>query len=327
MGRATPARKVARLDWTIVFCIFVLGFAPFYSVYWYLIPCAVSLILQTQWVVGLTMSLACLALTYLSPLLFGTSMTSLDALGTLHFYLMGFCLWQLRKAKQSFLPYIFWALALSTLAVLLLILSVWLDSKDFSFRQWAESQLNSQIFPYFFHRRVYPVEQVYIFDSFFKPFLISGMVGWYSALIASAFFVNGLMENLLKSFRAANLRGQARVFDRFNRWRSTEWVLIPLVGALICLALDYGAYQGTQFPLQLIGWNLAVLSAFPLFVQGMALVSYLIPRLNFLFVILVLLVIFFNPIPVLVLAGLGDVWFDLRAKIETNIQKDEDNTI
>jgi len=315
LKRARTLKNRFRFDWTFIFCFLVMALAPVSSVFWFFIPVGVSLSLESPKWLGRSVCIVSFIATITSPIWWVRSLTSFDLLGICVFYLLGVFLWSLKNAKQGFLPYLLWPLISSFFAALGLSLAVGLQTPGFNFGTWSLQQMGSDIFPYFFHGSRYPEEHRYIFDTFAAPILRPAIIGWFAALMAMAFLVNALMENLLKSFRVANLRGQARVFDRFNQWKAHEFVLVPIVLALIVIAVDYMGFKGGNFPLQVLGWNLLVLSLFPVFVQGIALLSFLIPRVNFLILILIFGLLFLNPIPVLVLAGLGDLWFDLRSKV------------
>ena len=76
--------------------------------------------------------------------------------------------------------------------------------------------------------------------------------------------------------------------------------------------------KGSFDILVVTGWNLTVLSLFPVFLQGLALMAYLIPRISMFFSTFIFVVLILSPIPVLVLAGFSDLWFDFRSRIRSN---------
>lgn len=315
MKRVRTLNRRFRFDWTFIFCFLVLVLAPVSSVFWFFIPVGVSLSLESPRWLGRSLCIASFLATITSPLWWIRNLSEFDLLGICILFSLGFLLWQLKNSRQGFLQHLLWPLGSAFGAAVALLINIYFRDSQFDFGSWALQQMNSDIFPYFFHGDRYPEATRYIFDTFAAPILKPAILGWFSALMAMAFLVNALMENLLKSFRVANIRGQARVFDRFNRWKAPEWVLIPVVLSMLIVAIDYVAFKGSNFRLQFVGWNLMVLSLFPVFVQGIALCSFLIPRVNFFFLIIIFALLLLNPIPVLVLAGLGDLWFDLRSKV------------
>lgn len=322
--RATRTPKAFRFDWTFVFCVLVLCLAPISSVFWFFIPVGVSLFLQTHFRFGQIACLASFLACFASPLWLDRALTGFDFLGLVLLFALGIALWGLRQNRQSFLTYLFWPLLAGAVSAITLIVATKLQSDSWSYSGWTREQMGSEIFPYFFHGDRYPDATKYLFDLFFLPVLQPALIAWFAALMGLAFFVNGLMENLLKSFRVANIRGQARVFDRLNHWKVSDYVLIPLVSALALLVANYVFYEGQVLWMQIVGWNTLILALFPLFIQGIAVFTFLIPRVNFLFVVILFMILIFTPLPVLVLAGLGDLWFDLRSKMNTPPQEGQD---
>jgi hypothetical protein len=245
------------------------------------------------------------------------SLRELDVMGLIFLYSSGYLLVVMRKRKKSFHTKLMWPTGLAFLASLVLAAGEWFRSTSWAYGEWARRQLDSEIFPAFFRPSQYPADALDMIEPLVNQFFAPGLFGWFAILMGIAFLMNGFMENLLRSFSANNLRGQSRVFDKFNRWRGSDWVLIPLVVGLALVTLqNSGSIDEKWLILGPVGLNLALLALFPLFVQGMAIVAFFLPRLSFMSVLLVVVGLFLFPIPILVLAGLCDLWFDLRSRFK-----------
>lgn len=314
--KANTRLNKARFDWTVLFCLFILLVAPASSYFWYLIPVSVSFLVQLFGAPAFILAFLSFFGAVSSPIWLKVGFSALDLLGICLLFLQGVVLVRLRELRQNFMQFIPWVLGFVCVFLATLIGILIVREPAWAYIPWAQEQMNSEIFPAFFRNTHYPEAIRYVFEEFTGPILRSGLLAWFASLMTTSFVINGLTENLLKSFRASNIRGQARAFDRFNRWRATEYVLIPAALGVLILAIDYSLNPDPVFWRQLAGWNLLILGLLPIFIQGLAVVAFLLPRVNIIALIGLVFLLFFNPIPVLVLAGLADLWFDLRSKIE-----------
>jgi len=321
-AKATRLTKI-RFDWTVLFCLFILVAAPGSSYFWYLLPVSISFLAQTIGPISFVLAAMSASAVLTSPLWLKVDFSSLDLLGIVILFSMGIVLHKLRQSKRNFMTLLPWVFGANAIFVGILTLATALKSTSWDYLSWAAFQMNSEIFPSFFRSSHYPETIRYVFDEFTGPILRAGLLGWFVALMTTAFVINGLTESLLKSFRAAHIRGQAKVFERFNRWRATEFTLIPAALGVALLAFDYSADSGSLLWRQLTGWNLVIVGFLPLFLQGLAVVAFLLPRVNIIALIGIVFLLFFNPIPVLVLAGFVELWFDLRSKIDKMPPPDE----
>jgi hypothetical protein len=324
ISKRLPSPK-DKSDFVLIFALVVWGLSPWTEFFWYFIPAATSIILQApqRWTrVFLAISVGA---AFLIPLSLSLNVTDLDLMAITILLCMGFVLNFCKREKKSFLS--LWALPLilSALAGLVTMASAALQTPGWSFLSWADLQIESAIFPASLRLSI-PLlrpdensalgESLSFLNYFIAPLYQAGVIGVFAAMMTIAFPINGMMENMLKSVQASNLRGQARVFDRFSRWRAPERALIPLTLGL-ALLIFYEFYPQGALWAQILGATLLALSLSAIHLNGMALASFVIPRLSFFLAVACLLMVFLRPIEVLVLAGLTDLWFDLRSKWES----------
>jgi hypothetical protein len=129
-------------------------------------------------------------------------------------------------------------------------------------------------------------------------------------MVLSLFF-SGL---LLRLYEAPQTN--RRFWIDFSLWRAPDWVLLPLVVALVLLAVQAPELLPKGFTwLSWSAWNLLLLSLLPLMLSGISLLAWIVPRMSLfvLFGVILLLVVY--TLPVLTLTGLADIWFDLRRRL------------
>ena len=324
ISKRLPSPK-DKSDFVLIFALVVWGMSPWTEFFWYFIPAATSIILQSPFAWTKIFLLSAVAGSFFIPFGLGFNVTDLDLMALTVLLCMGFVLYFCRKEKKSFLS--LWALPLifSTFAGLITMLSSALQNPSWSFLSWASIQIDSAIFPASLRLSI-PLlnpdqssalgESLSFLDYVIAPIYQAGVIGVFAAMMTIAFPINGMMENMLKSVQASNMRGQARIFDRFSRWRAPERALIPLALGLALLLFNDLKMDGALWA-QILGATLLALSLSAVHMNGMALASFLIPRLSFFLAVACLFLVFFRPIEVLVLAGLADLWFDLRSKWES----------
>ncbi|MBN8554795.1 MAG: DUF2232 domain-containing protein [Deltaproteobacteria bacterium] len=309
-------RKVVKIDFSFLFAIFILSVVPLGPHFWFFIPVAVSLVSQSPW-----KSLRFLPLiSFIGGIIFihkgKIAVTSLDLLAYILFFLLGLVLVQIRARKISFISTIVWPLLAATFLSLLLFFTEHLISKSLTFSQWVNAQVKSEIFPYFFQPEAWSEHSLGFYDSLLAPILRISLPAWFGCMIGLAFFLNGTMETIFKGFTLKEIRHRLNLWTEFNAWKSPDWVLVGLVVGMGLVAYEQLFMFGKEPWIRGLGWNLTVLSLFPIFIQGISLTSFLIPRASFFFLIVIfILLVWVNPIPVLVLAGLSDLWFDFRSRI------------
>lgn len=187
-------------------------------------------------------------------------------------------------------------------------------------QDWSNLQLETQILPPFFRESSWLEEIRYLYTENFHSF--------FSMIVPAAFifaleFV--LIFNLLvlRILEPQSIK-KAQFWGQFSRWKPTDWVLLPLVIGLGLLAVSPGDIAGKEWTWWTwVGWNITVLSLFPISLNGLSFFSYLLPRMGLFFALMsILLFIFLNPFPVLIVAGWADIWFDFRRRMRSNPKSD-----
>ena len=182
---------------------------------------------------------------------------------------------------------------------------------------WTSNELNSLFLPLLFKQTHWTSDLVYFYNDYlvyiFQEMLL-GAYWFYFGLILIFNFLVFKMTAISNSKRF-------RFWEAFSRYRPSDWILAPLVGGLLLLALAAstegpGSWSGLAF----FGWSLTFLSLLPFAVNGLSLVSFLLPRMGSFFAILVLLIFIFMgpPYPLLIIVGAIDIWFDFRRRMRSN---------
>ena len=270
-----------------------------------------------------------LAAVFLVPWFGFLQFTELDLASLVLLYLFGGVLFVLKKRKIPFVSFILWPLGFGAGLATLLFISSWLREGS-TWGEWCSAQMSSHIFPYFFHEELWPEEARDVFLSVVQPILEQSLVAWAGGMAGISFFMSGLADHFLRSFSGARSAKMQRLWTQYTEWRCPDMVLLSLVLGMALVVLE-GLLSGPviaenlRFAVKALGWNLTILSLFPIFIQGTALASYLIPRFSFLFAALFIVLLVIGPIPVLTLAGLGDLWFDFRTRMNQNPKSDEED--
>jgi hypothetical protein len=190
---------------------------------------------------------------------------------------------------------------------------------------WTQREAGALILPHFFQREAWLISKevwsdwaIDFFDSVLAPILRDGVLGWFAAMMGFAYFINGTIETMIRSFRISQPKKRLRLWSEFNAWKSPEWVLIVLLAGLLLLSLEITFGHHQILALRVLGWTLSICALFPIFCQGICFASFLIPRASFLPFVLIFALLIINPVPILLLAGLADLWFDLRSRIGSN---------
>ncbi|MDB5037341.1 MAG: hypothetical protein JWQ35_869, partial [Bacteriovoracaceae bacterium] len=295
----------------------ILALAPFFPHFWYVVPAGVSILFRSRSrFLKLIPWLALLNMIYFG-IWTNPEITKLDALSIFLFFLEGLCLHWIIKGRAKLLYVVMFPLFFAfILSVLLFAFDRGSSAKNYL--DWASSQISSEVFPYFFRMDDWPEPIIGIYQTILLPILKAGIFAWFASMVAMAFFVNGVLENFMRGLGSPRKSLRPKIWDEFSKWRSPDYVLVTLVLGMLILAAPH-FYPGLDsVPLQVIGWNLAILSLFPIFIQGIALASYLIPRVSIFIFVVIFTLLVFKPIPVLILAGLSDLWFDFRSKIRSD---------
>jgi hypothetical protein len=318
---AQKSKKKGQFDFGLLFSFFVLGISTIGSYFWFLIPVSVILMgsSKIKFIRDLYPAFFLLGLASLAD--WQSGVNEFEALGYIFYFLMGVLLLNFKRRNASYVKYTFKILFFSILSVLVLMLSSSYFIPNWSYEAWVGNQLTSSIFPYFFHAETWPELQRGVFDTILKPVLEQSLFAWFACMMGMAFFFNGAMEGLFARATPKNFKRSAKLWKEFDKWRAPDQVLIFLVLGMALVAASYlDVPEGELFAL--FGWNITFLACFPIFLQGVALMSFLMPRLPFFFLIAIFILLFLNWIAVLVLAGLGDLCFDFRSRMRSKPKSD-----
>ena len=296
--------------------LFVLFATPFSQHFWFFVPAAVSVVIASRQLPLKLIPAISIILTIIGLGRWQSGVTDLDVMGLILFYLMGVYHYSLLKYEGSFLKSILIPLWVGTAAAVLVFISGYglqyftgdtvVPLKDF-YPLWADKQMMSVHFPAFFQPESWIDWTRDAYETVFRPILRLSVFAWFGCMMASAFFLNTI---LVAVFEAGS-----QIWQEFGTWKAPDWTLILLVAGLACLAAS------TMVPgdyWKLVGWNLATIAFFPIFLQGTAVTSFLIPRASLLLLILIFIVLILDPVPILLLAGVGDLWFDFRSRFGSN---------
>ncbi|PIR23033.1 MAG: hypothetical protein COV44_04750 [Deltaproteobacteria bacterium CG11_big_fil_rev_8_21_14_0_20_45_16] len=244
----------------------------------------------------------------------------LDILSLVLFFSAAPILYFGRKAKHWGTEKLLYGyVGLGLLAFLGLSLGHWAHG---SIMNWFNTEMNADLVKSFFGMDQWPADLRTRLEKIIFPFVRLTLVAWFGVMLASIFLFNAFL------LRLSSRRNPLKFWVHFSSWRPKDWVLIVVVIGLGILAASPGPLiPDTIELLPWLGWNLAILGSFPIVLGGLSFLSYMTPRLPFFLSILVLLVLFSNPPPVLLLTGLADMWFDFRKRWKSQAEqsKDEDD--
>jgi hypothetical protein len=299
---------------------FILFLSILFPHFWFVVPAAVTILHRSRSKILNLIPWVALTLTAYVALFINTSLTQLDLLSLILFFTEGFCLhWILRRDSKLNGVILIPLVASLVLAVIVYGVSGYVGLTK-SYSSWADLQVSSNVFPYFFRIEDWPESLEGFYRTVLMPVLTAGIFAWFACMMAMAFFVNGVIESLIRGTGRPRRRHRSKVWDEFSGWRAPDSVLFGIFIGLLLLAGEKFVPGLRASWLEVIGWNVAILSLFPVFIQGIAVASYFIPRVSvFLFVVIFTLLVL-KPIPVLILAGLTDLWFDFRSRIRTDLE-------
>jgi|GEM_PF-6642110 len=296
----------------------LLGSCVVSSELWIFIPVGLCLLCRWNFKIGLIYLIFCLLLAFFLGEMASAQATQLDKLALILLFVAGLMLFHLQSKQGLFLKRglgIYFCLS-ALLVAGLMLLRFSLGGEQ-GVNHWTQIQMGSDIFPAFFGAKAWPEDLKNVYESFLQPLFRISLLSWFAVSLAVGLLFNLFLLRLFHQLQWGGQRNR-RFWLQFSRWRAPDWILLPLV-----LGLGFLAYSNQNlFPAGFslspwLGWNLTVLALFPAFMNGMSLYAYLIPRLPFFILILVLIVLIINPLQVLVLSGLADLWFDFRRRLET----------
>lgn len=301
-----------------LFALFILSLSVLFPHFWFVLPAATNILSRSRSVILKIVPWISFALAFVVATQINTALTELDVLALILFFIEGLCLhWILRReAKLEAVVWIPLLVGLSLSAIL--YAASYSQGLTTSFEQWVDQQMRSEVFPYFFRPDDWPDDLEGIYKSILLPVFRHGIFAWYACTLSMAFFVNGVLESLIRGGGNIRKRVRPKVWDAFSHWKASETLLIGIFGGLVLLVLNkvWAPFFGDLW--LGLGWHVFILSMFPVFIQGIAVASYFIPRVSFFFFILIFALIIFKPIPVLILAGLSDLWFDFRSRVHSD---------
>lgn len=242
------------------------------------------------------------------------SLVSFDWLGLILFYGLGILLRRRdRDGLKLILPVslLFFAIGIAS------ILSAW-GWLGMSFHEFSRTQIKAALMPYFFHVETLGSAELDWFHSVLKNIYAEGLVGWWTTVGGLGIYLNFVVVRFVESLDEGK---PVSGWESLQKWTCPTGALLALVLslALAILAVEgarLGLSEGALLWVRPVAWTSLILSGFPIFLQGLGLVAFILPRLGFFLLFLTLFVFFFlNPVLVLVLAGLIDLWFDLRSRV------------
>ncbi len=297
----------------LIACL-ILAWAPFISQTWFFIPAAVSLLVHSRHKILILVPLVAFAMTVYSLSYGGLVGAELDFLSIYLLFAMGVVLRWAIRSKASMTKILVLPGAFAFVLGLLSFLSRGIWGFKLSYLEWVNRQIGSEVLPYLFKAEGWPESVVELYNKIFMPALQQGLLSWFAAIMATSFFVNGIVENFLRNLGERKKTLTPKGWHGFATWKTPDWVLMGLVLGLAAFAVPKLFHIDLGSLVSFAGWNLLIISLLMVFFQGVALATYFIPRSNFLGFAIIFIVLIFDPIPVLMLAGLADLWFDFRSK-------------
>jgi hypothetical protein len=216
----------------------------------------------------------------------------------------------------------------SALMVALMMLLRFSFGGEAAVEGWLSTEMGSGVFSGFFEKEALPENLHGVYESFLQPLFKISILSWFSISLSFGLLFNLLLLKLVSFYQKPRLKKHGRFWLQFSRWKTPDWVLLPLVGGLGLLAYSHENLFPTEWVFSSwLGWNLTALALFPVFVGGIAVFSYLLPRLPFFLHLMALIVLILNPLPVLVVSGLADIWLDIRRKFRIRPKSEDDDSL
>lgn len=297
--------------------LFILAAAPFASYFWFFIPFAVSFCIHSRmWLFKLAAVLSCLVCFY-SVLFWAQAPSVLDFLAVFILFSEGFLLRWVLRSKASFTKVFLTPLLGAWVLGFLSFVSGMYAGLHHNFSDWASQQIGAEVVPSSL-RSGTEMEILGSVSQILLRILKDGLLAWFGNLMAMALFVNGVMEAMFRGLDSKGRMDGRLAWTGFQNWRCPDWALVPLALGLISLALPRSLDWSWPPVVDLVALNLVILAGSMVFAQGIALVSFFIPRLSWPLFLILFFVLVIEPIPLLLLAGLADLWFDFRSKMRSD---------
>jgi len=305
-----------RIDFITIGSLIVLALGLFSSFLWFIIPAMVAVLLRQRGAFSKSM----VAGFFIAHLIFAYKVGpvgSLEILSVGLLFTMGILLRLINYKKGTFGFLVYTPVVLTILAALALYFGEWLSGYSAGFAEWCRLQVASSSFPAISDAKNLPESFTGFYEKVMVPILEKGFLGWLSFVFGLVFFINAAFENMLKASKKISV-----AWKGFPFWKSSDFVLVTLVIGLGFLSLTQLKGVFSAIWVSQIGWTFLIASLFPILIQGSAIASYLIPRLGGFFVLILMILVILEPLPVLLLAGFFDLWFDLRSKIKFEPKSD-----
>lgn len=285
----------------------LLLFGSFYSSYvWVLIPVSICLLCIWSFSLGGLISLGFLIVAgFLDDLEIWVA--AVDRLAWVLLSLSGFLLYLFQARLHS----LFWG-SIPYMAAVFSVGLIW-------YFGWAQQDLvhemKAAFFPNIFEKDAWPEEMHLSFENRLLPLFQLAL----PSLFAFSLSLILVFNTFILAFFLSITEGSQRLWQGFSEGKLTDKALIPLVGALLLLIL----FRAELFPEAFLwgpwlAWNLFFLAFFPFVLNGIACFSFLLPRISFIWVLILIWLLVYIPLPILVLLGLADIWFDFRRRMGSN---------
>lgn len=294
--------------------IIVIGSA-FNSAFWYFLPVSLAILSTRIRQIGRPLVVALALGVAFGAQHYALGKTSLDDWSLFFLLAWGFCLTffsgdSIKKWGRRF-QYL-WAASI--------LVSLVLFGFQFfqgNFEAWISYELNSLFLPLLFKQTHWTSDLVHFYNDYLVFIFREMLLGAYWFYFGLILIFNFLVFKMTASSNSKRFR----FWEAFSRYRPSDWILAPLVAGLLLLAMaattkGSGAFSGLAF----LGWSVTFLSLLPFALNGLSLVSFLLPRMGSFFAILVLLIFVFMgpPYPLLIILGAIDIWFDFRRRMRSN---------
>jgi hypothetical protein len=307
--------------------LFVLSFvivvgSVFSSMFWFFLPAGMAMLstriprLGVAYVIGLSAAMAWGTYRY------GLAKTDLDYISL--FFLIAWGFFIIWKKNFSFKfwkkPFLwFWG-------SLIVVCGLVFGYRHFigSFFESLDSQTQSMFLPILFNESSWSPENLHFYKNFLALLFSKMLVGVYVFYFGIVLIFNLLVFKMTEP----SLEKRFRFWESFSSYRPSDWVLIPLVlGLMMVVSVGFLVGSVEWSWLSFWGWSLFFLSALPLAVNGISLLSFFLPRLGSFFAIFVLILFIFAgpPYPFLIILGGLDIWFDFRRRMRSNPKTEDFN--
>lgn len=299
-----------RVNFLALGSLAVLTASLFSSFFWFFIPVAVAIWLRSANSVD-RLLVVFFFLAHLWIMASFSVVDSLEILSLVLLFLMGYILRSINFKKGSFHYVVYMPMALAVLSLIGLFFGEMVAGSSVNFHSWSSGLVKSSAFPAMSEVKGLPDSVLGFYEQILIPILEKGFMAWFAFVLGLIFFINAAVDNMFKTTRKSS-----QAWRSFPLWKSHDLVLVALVIGLSLLALGH-IFPGISMSwISSLGWHFFVLSLFPIMIQGASLASYVIPRVGAFLFLVIFALLLIEPLPVLLLAGFCDLWFDLRSKIK-----------